>query len=36
MMDRNENSKNIAQIWLDGFRETTEWMATAEDNRPLI
>lgn len=33
MMDHNENTKNIAQIWMDGFREAAEWQVTAEDLR---
>ena len=36
MMDRNENTKNIAQIWLEGFREANEWKATSEDLRTRI
>ena len=31
MMDRNDNTKNIAQIWLEGFRQTADDQSQAQD-----
>lgn len=32
MQDRNENTKkNLAEIWMEGFREVSEWQAKAQE-----
>ncbi|SDB93602.1 hypothetical protein GA0111570_11037 [Raineyella antarctica] len=31
MMERNENNRTIAQIWLEGFRQTAAQQAQAEE-----
>ena len=31
MMDRNETKKNLAEIWMDGFRQTADEQAKAQE-----
>ena len=32
MMDRDETKKNFAEIWMDGFRQTADEQAKAQEH----
>ena len=31
MMNRNETKKNLAEMWMDGFRQTADEQAKAQE-----